>query len=584
MKFLVQKVVAILGKEQKKGIVFNTLLGVVAAIFELLGISAILPLIAVITTPELIDTDSRYRFVAEMFDISDANQFIILCSIGLICLYFIKNLFLMFQYQMLLNFSYAYKKELSTRLLKCYMRQPYLFHVEHNVADLQRNVFNDVNLFFTFVLSFMKLLIEALTVIFIVGYLFIVDVVTTCIVILILSFIFILIYKPLKKAQSETGVIARETNAEVNKWLLQGFAGIKEIKVINKEDYFEDRYDQAYLRNNEANKKSEKLMRFPKYVIETLCISSLLIAICIRIEMGVDIKRFVPVLSAFAMAAIRLLPSFNRITEYVGQLLFANSSVEHIYEDLSELEELKVVEKNIEHRVMQFDNSICIKNLFFRYNEGEEYILEDADLMISKNESVGLIGNSGSGKTTTVDILLGVLSPTKGAIYVDNADIKDNMQGWHDLIGYIPQTIYLMDGSIRDNVLFGDESKQNDELVWNALEKAQMKEFVESLPEKLNTQIGDRGVKLSGGQRQRIGIARALYRRPQVLVLDEATSALDQETEKAVMDAIEYLNGKMTIIIIAHRLSTIKMCDYIYRVENKKIIKQDKEDVFKNDK
>lgn len=578
-----RKVIIILGKKQKREIVYNTILGIFAAIFELLGISALLPLITVITTPELIYSNDRYRDIAGFFNITSVNQFIILCSIGLIFLYVFKNLFLMYQYKTLLNFTYGYKRELSTRLLNCYMEQPYLFHVEHNVADLQRNVFNDVNLFFTFVLASMKLLIEGLTTIFIVAYLFIVDVVTTLIVIFILIFIFVLIYKPLKKMQSEIGVVARDTNAEVNKWLLQGFAGIKEIKVINKENYFEEKYDEAYLKNNEANKKSEMLMRFPKYIIEAVCISSLLIAICIRIEMGVDVNSFISVLSAFAMAAIRLLPSFNRITEYVGQLLFAKSSIEHIYSDLMELETLKVVEMNSGYVEMEFEDSICIKGLSYKYSGTDEYVLQDVNLNIKKNESVALIGSSGSGKTTIADIILGVLSPVKGEVLVDGVNIVNNMQGWHAIIGYIPQTIYLMDGSIRENVLFGDETKQNDKAVWNALEKAQLREFVESLPQKLNTQIGDRGVKLSGGQRQRIGIARALYRNPQVLVLDEATSALDQETEKAVMEAIEYLNGKITIVIIAHRLSTIKMCDRIYRVDNRKVDEQDREDVLKNE-
>ena len=297
--------------------------------------------------------------------------------------------------------------------------------------------------------------------------------------------------------------------------------------------------------------------------------------------MGVNVKEFAATLSVFALAAMRMLPSFNRITEYVGNVFYGKASVDALYEDLKQIEELNfgtITDKSDVER-LELQNAIEIKNVSFKYPEGVKSVFENANLTIEKNKAVAFVGKSGAGKTTLADIMLGLLKPYEGTVTVDGKDVFENDDEWHKAVGYIPQNIYLIDDTIRTNVSFGHD-KGNDDKVWEALREARLEDYVRSLPEGLDTVVGDRGVKLSGGQRQRVGIARALYTKPSVLFLDEATSALDTETENAVMESINYLQGKTTLIIIAHRLSTIRNCDYIYEVGNGRIELKDKSELF----
>ncbi len=292
---------------------------------------------------------------------------------------------------------------------------------------------------------------------------------------------------------------------------------------------------------------------------------------------------FVTTLSVFAVAAFRMLPSFNKITGYISGMMFNKPSIDAVYNDLREIEQL-MARRTADHEdtvKVKLGTAIRLDRVSFRYPKAEKWILKNASLEISKNTSVALIGASGAGKTTAADLILGILEPQEGAVMIDGTDIRRCMTSWHEDVGYIPQTIYLMDDSIRANIAFGiPEAEIDDDAVEKALQEAQLDRFVHTLSEGAGTVIGDRGVKLSGGQRQRIGIARALYRNPSVLILDEATSALDNETEKEVMEAIDGLHGTRTLIVIAHRLSTIKKCDRIYEVENGVFVEKKKEEVL----
>ena len=318
-------------------------------------------------------------------------------------------------------------------------------------------------------------------------------------------------------------------------------------------------------------------------MLETTFVSGLLFVIIVKLLRGTDMTYLVPTLSAFAVAAIRLIPSFNRLTGYIGDLIYNKASVEAIYNDLVEIDRLRsrklLLEQDAEP--IRFSSEIQIRDLTFRYPSVDEYILKDANLRIGRKESIAFIGSSGAGKTTLADIFLGILEPEGGGVFVDGVDISGHMGSWHKLLGYIPQTIYLLDDTLRNNVAYGIKQEEiDDEKVWKALESAQLKDFVQGLEKGLDTSVGERGVRLSGGQRQRIGIARALYSDPEILVLDEATSALDNETETAVMEAINSLQGSKTLIIIAHRLTTIQNCDIIYEVKGQKVIRVDKESIF----
>jgi ABC-type multidrug transport system fused ATPase/permease subunit len=408
-----------------------------------------------------------------------------------------------------------------------------------------------------------------------------IDWMTTLLMVAVLGLFMCVVYRVLKYYQLKAGEASRRSTGNVNKWVLQTFGGIKEIKAFNRENYFLSRYNEAYRVSNDISIKSSVVNQYPRYILETVCISSIMLVVCIRIQMGVELVAFATSLSAFIVAAVRLMPSFNRLTSYIGAIMFSKAATDNIYNDLKEQEELDNKRKSEGSRdgELTFNHALKVENLYFKYPKGEENIFEGASVEILKNQSVAFIGSSGAGKSTLADIVLGLLRPDSGKVSVDGYDIFECINSWHHMVGYIPQVIYLMDDTIRNNILFGLNDKDDDKL-WESLKLAQLDDFVRSLPNGLDTQIGDRGVRLSGGQRQRIGIARALYNKPELLLLDEATSALDNETESAVMEAVENLHGHTTMIIIAHRLSTISHCDKVYEVSDGKIVERDKAEVL----
>ena len=320
----------------------------------------------------------------------------------------------------------------------------------------------------------------------------------------------------------------------------------------------------------------------PKYVMEAVAISGLLVAIIIKLLFGeADMTYFVPQLTVFAVAAFRLMPSVGRINEHATNTLYALPSVELIYHDLMEIEDYIEKQDTEVKEDWNLQDSIEVKDVTYYYPDTDEPVIDHAGLSIQKGKTVAFIGASGAGKTTMVDIILGLLTPQEGVVMADQINVHEIPKTFHAQVGYIPQVIYLSDDTIRNNIAFGVKASDIDEqAVHRAMEKAQLTEFVDSLPHGLDTFVGDRGVRLSGGQRQRIGIARALYHDPEILVLDEATSALDNETEAAVIEAIEHLQGMKTMIVIAHRLSTIRNVDMIYEVENGKVIPKSKAEVF----
>lgn len=380
--------------------------------------------------------------------------------------------------------------------------------------------------------------------------------------------------KIFREKLKKIGAENRKYNAEMNKWLLQGIGGIKEIKIMNREQFFCEQYDEAYSRYAECQRKFSLLGILPRPVMEMFSVSGLLLVVAFKLSQGVQTTYFVTTLSVFAVAAFRMLPSFNRITNNLNGIMFGKVSVDKVYEDLKQVEILlkKMRERDSERVDISFQNKITVRNVTFSYPKAEKPVLENVGLEIPKNSSVAFIGTSGSGKTTLADLILGVLEPDEGQICVDGKDVWKHMKGWQKKLGYIPQMIYIMDDTLKRNITISlSENEINEKKLWRAIEEAQLKDFVQSLENGVNTVIGENGMRLSGGQRQRIGIARALYRDPEILVLDEATSALDNETEAAIMDAIKNLSGSKTLIIIAHRLTTVKDCDIIYKVDNKKV-------------
>lgn len=581
---MLKKVNYIFDKRQKRNLLILFIAIFIGGGMELLGVSLIMPLVTTIMEPGILETNQKVRVLCEFLNITDQKTFVLMMLIILIIVYIVKNIYLIIMYSLQYKFTYNNQRRLAIRLMTCYMKQDYLFHLSKNTSELLRNVTVDIEQFFAMILNSIQLLSELFTCIFLIFYLITIDLLTTCGVALIIGMFTMCFYIWFRKSMVILGERYREENAKRIKWIHQSFEGIKEIKVMNRESYFLERFDNCYQRFSIIQRRQSLMQIIPKPILESISICGLLIMIAFQVVMGEDMEQFVSVLSVFAIAAFRMLPAFNRITAYLGAIMFTKASVNAVYDDIREVEklqEMKKIELDI-HPEIQLKAAISIENMCFSYPNMKNNVLDNVNLEIPAYKSVSLIGPSGAGKTTLADVILGLLRPQKGNITVDGKDVYEYLYSWHQVLGYIPQVIYLIDDTIRNNVTFGlPENEIDEEQVWKALKEAQLDEFVRSLEDGLDTIVGERGVRLSGGQRQRIGIARALYHDPQILVLDEATSALDNETETAVMEAVESLQGSRTMIIIAHRLTTIQNCDFVYEVNSGKVIHRKKDEVLK---
>lgn len=582
---MLKKVSYILDRKQKMQLFLLLIVIFIGALLELMGVSAIYPLVNVALDPSVIDDTWYLSYVREFFGYTQTSQMILFLAAFLMAVYVLKNLYITFMYNEQYRFIFDNQRYLAVKMMDAYMHQSYLFHVSKNVAELQRNVTEDVNGFYTAVLSVLQLLAETSVCVVLVLFLMKTDIMTTLVVAALVGVFTLLVGVVSKKVLVKKGRINRDLCIQLNKWILQSFSGIKEIKVMNRENFFLKNYDSTYHKFTIIQRQQSMLTFLSRPIMETVCICGLLMTVIIKLAIqGAELKSFIPTLSVFAVAAFRMLPSFNRISGYISMIMFDKPSIDVLYEDLVEIEEMRKNQEEIqqESEKLNMREGILLKNVSFKYPENEKWVLKNINMNIKPNSSVALIGASGAGKTTLADVILGILEPQEGEILVDKKNISENMNAWHKSIGYIPQTIYLMDDTIRANIAFGISREEvNDTAMQKALKEAKLEEFVNNLPEGLDTIVGDRGVKLSGGQRQRIGIARALYQQPEILVLDEATSALDNETEKEVMEAIDNLHGNRTLIIIAHRLSTIRNCDVIYEVTDGNIMERKHEEVFK---
>ncbi len=585
---MIKKINYVLDRRQKINLCILLVIIFIGAFVELLGVSAVMPLIDVAMKPETIGEKWYFVLISKYTGFTEPNQMILFLAVLLIVIYILKNAYVIVMYSLQYRFVFNNQQRLSVRMMKSYMHQDYLFHISKNVAEFQRNIINDINGFFTVALNALQFLAEFSVSVVLVIFLLVQDWVSTVAVATLLFLFMGLFTIFFRKVLVKIGEESRQANVQVTKWLFQAFSGIKEIKVANRETFFIANYDRSYKDCARAQRQQSVLTYLPKPVMETVCICSLMLAMIIKITvLKSDIASFVTTLSVFAVAAFRMLPSFNKITGYISGMMFNKPAIDAVYKDLMEIEQLMVqkTEEQIDTQKVSLTTAIELKNVSFRYPESDRWILKEANLGIKKNTSVAFIGASGAGKTTAADLILGILQPEEGIITINGTEIKKCMASWHEAIGYIPQTIYLMDDSIRANVAFGiPDSEIDDAAIEKALREAQLDQFVHTLPDGVNTMIGDRGVKLSGGQRQRIGIARALYRNPSVLVLDEATSALDNDTEKEVMEAIDGLHGTRTLIVIAHRLSTIRKCDKIYEVGNGGFTERNKAEVLGGEK
>lgn len=580
---MIKKLNYIFTKKEKIHLVFVFLVILIGSFIELLGVSVFLPFIDILMKPESIMEQKKYRYFYELLGFSSTDHFLIALGILICVVYLFKNLYLTFQQNCMLKFSYTTRMHLATKLLSTYMAEPYTFHLNKNISELQRSLQYDANQFMQLINSSLQALAEVAVVICLGIYLIYVSPTISIVIIGLVVICIGLFFWISKKFSKKIGAQNEAYNAQLYQWINQSLGGIKEVKVLNREEFFVDSYKTVYKKLIKGAKNNEMLAAIPKYILETVCIIGMIIAVIGKLLWGRrDLNAFVVQMSAFAVAAFRLLPSVGKISAYINNIMYSIPSLDLIYKDLKEIENFIPEENDISAvEKWNFNNSIELLNVSYAYDGTDNKVLNNISLTIRKGETVALIGSSGAGKTTLADVFLGLLIPQQGSIRVDGKNIYENMNSWHRMLGYIPQTIYLSDDTIRNNVAFGIKEEDIDEqAVVEALKKAQLYDFIQTLEQGLETFVGDRGVRLSGGQRQRIGIARALYCNPEVLVLDEATSALDTETETAVMEAIDSLKGYKTMVIIAHRLTTIQNADKIYEVTDGNVVLRSKEDIL----
>lgn len=573
MKDICNKISYIFTKKQRKQLIGMIVILVAEALLELTGVVSIYPFISVMLKPQMIQNNALLRFFYELFGMESNNAFFLLIAAALIAVYVVKNLFNAYAYYARNAFVFDNQREIGIRLMKSYMAEPYSFFLEKNSAVLMRGVGTDVTQFFQLVMQCLIMLSSCLMIVIFGLFLLYTDVVLSVSMIIVMILFVTLFVRWNKERALRFGRQTKECQGKMNQWLMQAFGGIKEIKILKREEYFVDQYSGYYSSYTRVQKIFSFLNQIPHLVLEVFCVIALLLLIVFRLQTGADVTAFVPKLSVFAMALFRLFPRISVVNGCINQIIFGYPFMDNIYRDLKISEENKyqrerVREEGRKEHALTFEKDVRLENIHYVYPNTEVEVLSGVDMTIKKGQAVAFVGPSGAGKTTLADVFLGILELNEGRILCDGQDITGHADEWAEKLGYIPQTIFLSDDTIRNNVAFGlvvDETE--DDKIWSALEQAQLMEFVQGLPEKLDTRIGERGVRLSGGQRQRIGIARALYTNPEILVLDEATSALDNETEAAVMESIEHLLGHKTMIIIAHRITTVRNCDVIYRVD-----------------
>lgn len=584
----IKQLLYILTSAQKRESIVVFIAMICGSCLELLGVSAMYPFLQAIVDVDILSDKWYVRWIYTFFPNARDKQIIVFLGVCIMIVFLLKNAGVLLSNYIQIRFSAKFYRELSTHMLDSYMRRPYEFFVNTNSSTIMRGISGDVSSVYQIILCGFQMLAEMINIVLIGGYLIITDAVIAGLSIAVAGVCFVVITLGFKGIMKKSGKRMREAQTWQNRYCYQAITGIKEITVLGRRQAFVKKYEVASKNVEKYTVASGVSSAAPDRIIEGVCMAGIMIVLCIRLVMGIDMGNLVPVLGVFAMGAFKLLPSVSKISSRINQIVFCMPGFDSTYANLKEAERFVdscdiPTETNkdagISHEVV-FNKEIQVKGISWRYSGGSEDILENLSLTIKKGDSVGLIGSSGAGKSTLSDILMGLFEPQKGTVEVDGESIYKHKDQWAQKVGYVPQNIFLVDDTVRANVAFGLPKEEiSDEKVWNALERAQIKDFIMKLPDGLDTMVGEFGVKFSGGQRQRIAIARALYNEPEVLILDEATSALDNETEKALMEAIDLLQGTITMVIVAHRLTTIKNCDHIYEIRKGTAIERRREEL-----
>ncbi len=558
----------LLTRDQRRAAIVLLGLMLVGMVLETLGIGLVIPALSIMTQENLVTSYPSLGPWLHRFGNPSHEQLVIVGMLVLVGVYAVKALFLSFLAWKQMQFVYGVQAELSQRFFVGYLSQPYTFHLQRNSAQLIRNILTETYQFtHTALMAGVILLAELMVLIGILALLLAVEPIGALLVISTLGLAGWCFHRLTRHYISRWGE-ARQVHEGLRiQHLQEGLGGAKDVKLLGREGDFFSQYQLHNTGSARVGQRQSTLQQLPRLLLEFLAVSGLAILVLVMIEQGKPLSSLLPTLGLFAAAAFRLMPSAVRVLGMVQNVRFALPVIDTLRDEMLQLDATAPISQ--QEQPLLLDKALVLEHISFSYPSTEAQALNDVSLSISKGASVGFIGGSGAGKSTLVDVILGLLTPSSGRISIDGIDIQTNLRGWQDQIGYVPQVIFLTDDTLRRNVAFGLSHDQIDEVaVMRAIRAAQLEQFVNDLPQGLNTNVGERGVRLSGGQRQRIGIARALYHDPQVLVLDEATSALDTATERSVMEAVRALKGDKTILIVAHRLSTVKHCDHLFRLDH----------------
>ena len=582
MKKILKKMNVLLDGKQKAKMGGIVVLMIIGAALEACSIGLVIPIITTLLDPEAVNGEGYLGDIYRFLGMKSTSQFTIVLLLVIIAAFVVKNVFLYFQNVVQLRFVYTNQFATSRRMMINFMERPYEYYLNADTSVIQRSITSDVNNMYGLILSSLQLLSEIIMFLVLVIVLMTQDPMMILTIALLLVIVLLVIKCILKPIMIKAGEDNQEYYSGLYKWIDQSVMGIKEIKIANKESYFINEYSKCGAGYVGAVQKYNIYNATPRLLIETVCIAGLVLYLILQIASGKEVAAMITQIGVFAVAAMRLLPSANRINNYLTSISYFEPFFMGVSDNLQE----EINDRNVNYDAEAYEarkeikklpvlKKIELKDIVYKYPNTDVLIFNHADMEIPVGCSVGVVGTSGAGKTTIIDVLLGLLNIQEGSILADGVEVREHYEEWLKNIGYIPQTIFMIDASIRKNVAFGVPDEEiDDNKVWQALKEAQLDEFVRGLPEGLDTGIGERGIRLSGGQRQRIVIARALFEDPEALVLDDATSALDNETEAAIMDSINRLHGRKTLIIIAHRLQTIEKCDMVYRVENGQIARE----------
>lgn len=571
-----RKLNVLLERKQKLDMLYLLLLMLISAFLETTSITMLFPIIQTLMEPEAVESGFT-GWLYNLIGAKSVSQFIIFVMVIMILAFVIKNLFLFYEQKKLYRFIYHNQFRTSERMMRNYLHRGYEEYLNADTAVIQRNVTTDVSNMYYYILAMLQVASEAIMFFAIVVLMIVTDVLMTVVIAATLLLTLLIVKKVIKPVVRKAGQDNQDYYSSMFKWISQSVAGIKELKIGSKEQYFVDQYIKHGKGYVDAVQKYNIYSNVPRLLIETVCIASMLGYLIAVVALGGNVDTMTSVIAIFAIAAMRLMPCANRINNYLTSLAYYEPFLMGVSDSLKDEANKKESTSGFakaDEPKLPINTELRLTDITYAYPNTDTLIFDHANMTVPIGASVGIVGTSGAGKTTIVDILLGLLELREGTISADGINIKDKYQGFLKNVGYIPQMIFMLDDTILRNVAFGvpDDQIDRDKAI-RALKEAQLDEFVLGLEEGLETKIGERGVRLSGGQRQRIGIARALYEDPEILILDEATSALDNETESAIMDSINHFKGKKTLVIIAHRLQTIEKCDIVYRVQDGKIIR-----------